>query len=842
MVAVYKNHARLAPSLTPLFAHGIVLRMTRKPWPLLLAALAIAGQACNLQRVLDPSLPTSTPQPSATAIASPTTQATPVPTLTNEARVESGDLLFLYGDWDAALREYQRVLNEAQDDEMRAAALLGIGRCYIEKEELAEAREALETLVGVYSGTQAVAGAHFALAELYEGYDDAQAAADAYANYLELRPGIIDSYVRELQGDRLMEAADYAGAIAAYEESADAPRLGDPSTVQVKLGNAQANSGDFASAIATYQSIFETTINEYLKADLDLLIGRAYLAQGDSETAYTYYQHAVANYPLAYSAYAALVDLVNAGQDVDQYQRGYIDYNIATLTTDPGEQQELYGLAIAAFERYLTEYPDDHNDSAHYYRALALRAGGNYGASLDEWDEIIEDHAFDTHWVEAYSEKAATQWLYMDDYDGAINTLLGFVASTPSQPASAEFLFTAGRIAERGGQLTRSVEIWPRVADEYPDSEYAYDAVFLAGISAYRLEEYVQAQSLFLRAYQSALSLEEESQSLFWVAKALQAQGDDEGARNAWQQAAAVDPTGYYSERAADILEGKDFFQPPADYSFEYDIEGEKREAEAWIRSTFNLDPTTDLSSIGPLAGDPRLLRGTELWNLGEYELARAEFEDLRQAMSTDPANSYRLANYLIDLGLYRTAVFAAREVLNLAGMSDAATMNAPKYFNRIRFGTYFSELVLPQTARNNLDPLFFYSMMRQESLYEGFVTSSAGARGLMQIIPITGQEVADLSGWPPDFTPDDLYRPAVSIRLGADYLAMQAQAYGGDMYAALAAYNAGAGNASYWLGLSGDDPDLFLEVVSFAETRNHIRSIYELFTIYSALYAVEAE
>lgn len=828
--------------MTPLFAHGIVLRMTRKPWPLLLAALAIAGQACNLQRVLDPSLPTLTPQPSATAIASPTTPATSLPTLTNEARVESGDLLFFYGDWDAALREYQSVLNNAQNDELRAAALLGIGRCYIEKDNLPEAREALETLIGTYPGTQAVAGAYFALAQVVEAYDDAQAAADAYANYLKLRPGIIDSYVREWQGDQLAQAGDFPAAISAYEQAAAAPRLGDPSLVRIKLGNAQANSGDFAAAIATYQSIFDSTINEYLKADLDLLIGRAYLAQGDAETAYTYFQHAVTNYPLAYSSYAALVDLVNAGQDVDLFQRGFIDYNVATLTTDQGEQRDMYGLAIAAFERYLTENPDNHDDSAHYYRALAFRAVGNYGDSLEEWDQIIEEHAFDTHWVEAYSEKAATQWLYMDDYDGAIETLLGFVASTPSQPASAEFLFTAGRIAEGGGQLTRSVEIWPRVANEYPDSEFAYDAVFLAGISAYRLEDYVQAQSLFLRAYQSALSLEEESQSLFWVAKALQAQGDEEAARNAWQQAAAADPTGYYSERAADILEGKGIFQSPANYSFEYDIEAERREAEGWIRSTFDLDPATDLSSLGPLAGDTRLQRGTELWRLGEYELARAEFEDLRQALTTDPANSYRLANYLVDLGLYRTGVFAAREVLTLAGMSDAATMNAPKYFNRIRFGTYFRELVLPQTARNNLDPLFFFSMMRQESLYEGFVTSSAGARGLMQIIPVTGQEVADLSGWPPNFTPDDLYRPAVSIRLGADYLAMQAHAYDGDMYAALAAYNAGAGNASHWLGLAGDDPDLFLEVVSFAETRNHIRSVYELFTIYSDLYATEAE
>jgi soluble lytic murein transglycosylase len=345
---------------------------------------------------------------------------------------------------------------------------------------------------------------------------------------------------------------------------------------------------------------------------------------------------------------------------------------------------------------------------------------------------------------------------------------------------------------------------------------------------------------MFLRAYQAALSLEQQSQSLFWVAKALQVQGDEDGARNAWEQAAAVDPTGYYSERASDILEGEVVFQVPDSISFDYDVEAERQEAEAWIIDTFDLPADTNLSDLGALPGDPRFQRGTELWRLGEYEMARAEFEDLRQSLTTDPANSYRLANYLIELGLYRTGIFAAREVLTMAGMSDAATMNAPTYFNRIRFGTYFRDLVERETKAESLDPLFFYSMMRQESLFEGFVTSSAGARGLLQIIPITGQEAADLAGWPPDFTPDDLYRPIVSIRLGADYLAVQRHAFGGDMYAALAAYNAGPGWASYWSGLADGDQDLFLEVAQFAETRNHIRSIYELFTIYRNLYSVK--
>jgi soluble lytic murein transglycosylase len=500
----------------------------------------------------------------------------------------------------------------------------------------------------------------------------------------------------------------------------------------------------------------------------------------------------------------------------------------------------LYIVAIAAFDRYIQSAPPEHTDAAHYFSALSLAAMGDYPAALREWDHMLDEHAFDTHWVDAFRDKAYVQWLCQEDYDGAISTLLSFVASTPSQPASAEFLYLAGRIAERGGRLTRSVEIWPRVADEYPASEYAYDSVFHAGISSYRLEEFAQAQSYFLRAFQSALSLEQNAQSLFWVGKSLQAQGDDAGATSAWQQAAAADPTGYYSERASDLLAGQNAFQPPAAFSFEYDVEAEKAEAEAWIIATFDVDPGTDFSSPNKLVGDARFLRGTEFWRLGEYERARAEFEDLRLSLVSDPVGSYQLANYTLELGLYRTAVFAAREVLNMAGMTDAGTFNAPKYFNRIRFGAYYSEIVLPETAGEGLDPLFFYSMMRQESLFEGFVTSVAGARGLMQVIPSTGQQIADLTGWPPDFEPDDLYRPYVSIRLGADYLAIQRNAFNNDMYKALAAYNAGPGNASYWQGLAGDDPDLYLEIITFAETRNHIRSIYELFTIYKNLYTTQ--
>ena len=93
---------------------------------------------------------------------------------------------------------------------------------------------------------------------------------------------------------------------------------------------------------------------------------------------------------------------------------------------------------------------------------------------------------------------------------------------------------------------------------------------------------------------------------------------------------------------------------------------------------------------------------------------------------------------------------------------------------------------------------------------------------------------------WPPNYTDEDLYRPVVSIPFGVSYLGRQRDYFNGDLYAALAAYNGGPGNAATWRPLADGDEDLFLEVIRFSETRNYIRYIYELYEIYVGLYGME--
>jgi soluble lytic murein transglycosylase len=345
--------------------------------------------------------------------------------------------------------------------------------------------------------------------------------------------------------------------------------------------------------------------------------------------------------------------------------------------------------------------------------------------------------------------------------------------------------------------------------------------------------------TIFQRNLLLAIQPEDRARAYFWIGKTQQQLGDNAAAQQSWQQGQAIDTTEYYSLRARDLLMGRALFETPALVNLNPDLEKERKDAEAWVRITFNLPAETDLSGPGSIATDARFIRGTELWEMGMYDEARLEFESLRESVSISPTDSFRLGNHLLGIGLYRSAIFAMRQVLTLAGQdSQSASLTAPPYFNHIRYGLYYHDLIIEQSQAYGLDPIFIFSVIRQESLFEGFVKSTAGAHGLMQVIPATGGQIASELNWPPGYDSDDLYRPNVSVRFGAYYLSKNRDLLGGNMYATLAAYNGGPGNALAWNELAGNDPDLLVEVIRFEETRNYIRAIYEIFGTYRTIYS----
>jgi soluble lytic murein transglycosylase len=774
------------------------------------------------------------PAPESTASSTPALPASPTdtfipafaPTPTPLIRIQSGEKALFLGDYEAARQEFTSAYRDGNSPQVQAAALWGLGRTEYTDGRFEPAVLALQQLLNDFPDSAFVPYTYFLLGETFFALGRFLESSESYNLYLQMRSGVLDGFVLELRGDALFENKDYAQALTVFEAARNA-QGGDTLNLEIKLAQTRIEIGDYASAISTYESIFTRSDNDYVKAQMDYLAGMANLQIDQNETANTKFLHAVENYPLSYYAYLSLIELVDAGIPVSDLDRGLVDYFAGQYT--PG---------LAALDRFV-EAGLDNDGTARYYRALSLIGLKEYARAVEELSYFITNYPDHPRWTDAWEEKASTLWFNLGDYPTAAQTYVDFVSAAPASPAAADFLMSAARVLERDQYLEEAAFVWERVANEYPDSLQSSQALFLAGLSHYRRSDYFQALPIFQRSLLLSTLPENQARAYLWIGKTQQQLGDQSATLSAWQQAQALDPTGYYSERAKDLMVGRKPFEAPPSYNLEVDLQAERSTAAAWVRLTFDLPAGTDLEGLGSLAGDARIVRGTEYWELGLYDQAREEFEAVRLDISSSPEDNFRFANYMLDLGLYRPAIFAARQVLTLAGLEDQVTsLSAPVYFNHIRYGTYYADLILSEAEEYSLHPLFLFSVVRQESLFEGFVRSTAGARGLMQIIPSTGASIAGTLGWPPAYDAEDLYRPNVSLKLGAYYLSSNRNILGGDTYAALAAYNAGPGNAAVWKELAGDDPDLLLEVIRFQETRDYIRFIYEIHTIYRKLYS----
>jgi soluble lytic murein transglycosylase len=800
--------------------------LRRLGWAYLVIAMAVMG--CEIPPVVVGSqndlpvlvLPSETPVPEVT----PTQYLTPTPL--PAVRIKQADQLLFNGEYDKALQEYQASYNSTRDNETRAAALIGVGHVQLIQGNIEPAIQAFITIIEYYPDSYYRANAAHFLGQSYEAQGNYPLAAEAYANYLSLKPGVLDSYVQEQRGDVLIKSGDFPKALEAFEAAKASASADEIIGVEIKAATTYARMGDFDNALRRYLIIFDNTTDDYVKAEMDLLAGQAYLAKGEVEQAYVRFRDAVENYPRSYDSYSCLVALINAGVSVNELDRGLVDYFAGK-----------YGLAIDVFKGYMDSTPN-HDGTAHYYKALSHQATGEYEAALAEWDSIIQTHAADRFWIDAWEDKVFTLWYYLYQYRQAADTLLSFVNQFPTAVEAPDFLFQAGRLLERNNHLIQAAETWERMITEYPSNELSYRGLFLAGITYYRLFDLGKSQIVFQRALVLATSKADSAAANFWIGKVLLKQNDQQSAANYFERSSQADPSGYYSERAKEVLQGLPPLTLTRNYELNYDLDQDRSEAELWLRSNFILDNGVDLSGMGPLANDPRIISADALWGLGLYRQAKNKFDLVKESYKQDPVNNFRLLNHMLDLGYYQQAILISRQILDLAYLDDAATLNAPIYFNHIRFGTYFKDLVLSAAQKEALHPFLLFSVIRQESFFDRLAGSSVGARGLMQIMPATGRDIVARFGWPSDFVDDDLYRPVVSIILGANYLAKQRD-YFGDLYKSLAAYNAGPGRETQeWITIAADDPDLFLEVIRYQETRDYVMQIAEFSYIYQILYS----
>ena len=132
--------------------------------------------------------------------------------------------------------------------------------------------------------------------------------------------------------------------------------------------------------------------------------------------------------------------------------------------------------------------------------------------------------------------------------------------------------------------------------------------------------------------------------------------------------------------------------------------------------------------------------------------------------------------------------------------------------------------------------PSLVFAIMREESGYRPDALSAVGARGLMQIMEPTGQELAKDRGLEPILA-TDLFDPALNIQLGTQYLGDLTERFPGHPAAAIASYNAGPHIVAKWNGLGELDDDEWIETIPYDQTQKYVKRVLRSRHAYGSLY-----
>ena len=159
---------------------------------------------------------------------------------------------------------------------------------------------------------------------------------------------------------------------------------------------------------------------------------------------------------------------------------------------------------------------------------------------------------------------------------------------------------------------------------------------------------------------------------------------------------------------------------------------------------------------------------------------------------------------------------------------------NIQKIIQRKLYPKRYSYEVEKYAREYNVDVNLIYAVIKAESNFDKNAMSRKNAKGLMQLMYDTAEDVAKQIGL--EINEDKILEPEVNIYLGTKYLSVLLSKYG-NIGVALAAYNAGSGNVDNWISegiIQADGSDL--ENIPFKETNNYVRKILRDYKIYSDL------
>lgn len=349
------------------------------------------------------------------------------------------------------------------------------------------------------------------------------------------------------------------------------------------------------------------------------------------------------------------------------------------------------------------------------------------------------------------------------------------------------------------------------------------DAEFLAGwISLRFLNDPNTAFGHFSTLYDFVSYPISRARGAYWAGRAAEA-ADKKKISEQWYRTAAGYSTTFYGQLAADRLGMT--LPPPAGHETRIDAV----EAEAFERD--------DLVRLA------RLLIGLKATRsplaAGGSDIDSAKSPKAFLASLDDDTVLIPLLRHIAWRGKTVTEWVKAAKLARDAGRTEIAVYIARR---AAKSGVVLRDLGYPTLiveGKTQPNPALLHALVRQESAFDPGAHSSAGARGLMQLMPATAKGIArqlSIKGHSTNRLTDD---PHHNLTLGSAYLESMLKKYEGSMVMALAAYNAGPHRVNKWLKENGDprlslDKSIdWIESIPFSETRNYVQRILETLPIY---------
>lgn len=416
------------------------------------------------------------------------------------------------------------------------------------------------------------------------------------------------------------------------------------------------------------------------------------------------------------------------------------------------------------------------------------------------------------------------------------------LADEPIPPRiAAEAMYQAGRAQHRQGRSAEARRTFARVAERFPGQDGTARALYLladlehddleleaarrnyrraasaaptlseAGLAMMRLGgleylagDYVSAADIFDEYRRLHPGGRRISQATFWAARSRLALGQEAEARALLRELRRSDPLSYHGIRAGELL------------------------GEAAL--AIPMEPSPPRRAGTDLLVRSALRRVDVLEELGRRADVVHEVERLRGHFAREDGGDYALAEALNERGYTLTALSMGWDI-------QRRERGWNRRLLRVIYPFPFRDLVLAEAAARGVDPYLVAAVIRRESAFNPTVTSSAGAVGLMQIMPQTGRGLAREVGLT-SYSPELLMQPELNVHLGVRYLAGLLDQYQDDIPLVLAAYNAGPARATRWRQLpESRDPELFMERIPFNETREYVRHVKLHRALYRELY-----